>query len=311
VSEPAPVVVALFGATASGKSDVALELAGLIDGEIVSCDAMQLYRGLPILTNQPTPDELARVRHHLVASFALDADGDVAQYAAAAHAAIDATLRRSRTPIVVGGTGLYLRAALADLALPPQPPTGLRERLAADYDRDGAAAAHARLVAADPAAAARVHPHDRRRVVRALELAELGASLAPADDRLFAADTRRPTRIFGLAVPRAELHARIAARVDAMLARGALDEVRAAVATTEPSATAARTLGLDTLRAVLDGESDLETARRRLVERTRQYARRQEIWMRRIPDLVPVDGTRPPAASAAAIAAALAYDHAP
>jgi tRNA dimethylallyltransferase len=319
MSEPVPGVVALFGATASGKSAVALELAGLVDGEVVSCDAMQLYRGLPILTNQPTPAELARVPHHLVAEWPLDADGDVARYAAAAHAAIDGTLRRSRVPIVVGGTGLYLRAALTDLALPPQPPPELRERLGAAYDRDGAAAAHARLAHVDPAAASRIHPHDRRRVVRALELAELGSSLAPADDRLFATDTRLPTRVFGLVVPRAVLHARIAGRVDAMLARGVLDEVAAAVAEREPSATAARALGLDLLRAVLRGETGVAVARDALVARTRQYARRQEIWLRRIPGLQTVDGTLPPAEAAAAIAGALAapaaaggrYDQAP
>lgn len=314
-----PIVVALFGATASGKSDVALELAERIGGEIVSCDAMQLYRGLPILTNQPTPAGLARVPHHLVASWSLDADGDVARYAAGAHAAIDDVRARGLTPIVTGGTGLYLRAALTDLALPPQPPPELRARLQAAYDRDGATATHARLAAADPAAATRVHPHDRRRVVRALELAELGASLAPADDRLFAADTRRPTRVFGLVVPRAVLHARIEARVDAMLDRGVLAEVEAAVAAAEPSATAARTLGLDALRAVVAGASDVATARRLLVERTRQYARRQEIWMRRIAGLETVDATVPASAAAAAIVTALAapaaaggrYDQAP
>jgi tRNA dimethylallyltransferase len=312
-------VVALFGATASGKSDVALALAERIGGEIVSCDAMQLYRGLPILTNQPTPGDLARVPHHLVATWPLDDDGDVARYAAAAHAAIDDVGARGRTPIVAGGSGLYLRAALTDLALPPQPPPGLRARLQAAYDRDGANATHARLAAADPAAAERVHPHDRRRVVRALELAELGASLAPADDRLFATDTRCPTRVFGLVVPRAVLHARIEARVDAMLARGVLAEVAAAVSGAEPSATAARTLGLDALRAVLHGESDVAAARHLLVERTRQYARRQEIWMRRIAGLETVDGTLPPTDAAAAIAARLAapaaaggrYDQAP
>jgi tRNA dimethylallyltransferase len=311
MSGAGPAVVALFGATASGKSAVALELADVVGGELVSCDAMQLYRGLPLLTNQPTAAELARVPHHLVATWPLDREGDVAQYAAAAHAAIDAILRRSRVPVVTGGTGLYLRAALTDLALPRQPPAELRARLHADYDREGATAAHARLATLDPAAAARVHPNDRRRVVRALELAELGGSLAPADDRLFAPDTRRPARIFGLAVPRAVLHARIAARVDAMLAGGVLDEVAAAIAEREPSATAARALGLDLLRAVLDGEADVATAREALVTRTRQYARRQEIWMRRIPGLTLLDGTRPPAATAASIVAALAYDHAP
>jgi tRNA dimethylallyltransferase len=118
-------IVAIFGATASGKSAVALQLAERLDGEIVSADAMQLYAGLPILSNQPAAAERARVPHHLVGIWPLTAEGDVAQYAAAAHAAIDGILERGRTPIVAGGTGLYLRAALAELELPPQPPPSL------------------------------------------------------------------------------------------------------------------------------------------------------------------------------------------
>jgi tRNA dimethylallyltransferase len=280
-----PLLIAIFGATASGKSTVALELAERFGGEIVSADAMQLYAGLPILSNQPSADERRRVPHHLTGIWPLTTDGDVARYAAAAHAAIDDVLARGRTPIVAGGTGLYLRAALAELDLPPQPPPGLRDRLAADYDADPEAA-FARLAAADQAAAARIHPNDRRRVVRALELAELGTSLHPrGDDRLWATDMRHPTRVIGLVVERAELHRRIAERTAAMFAAGVVEEVRAAVAAGEPSATAARALGLDDVRAVLDGTSDAATACRRLVERTRQYARRQETWMRRIPGI--------------------------
>ncbi len=167
--QPRPRVVAILGPTASGKSDVALALADRLGrAELVSADAMQCYRGLPILTNQPTAADVERAPHHLVGIWGLDHEGDVAQYAAAAHGAIDAVLARGATPIVVGGTGLYLRAALARLELPPEPPAGLREGLEAAYDADGPAAAHARLAALDPAAAARVHPNDRRRVVRAL-----------------------------------------------------------------------------------------------------------------------------------------------
>jgi tRNA dimethylallyltransferase len=278
-------IIAIFGATASGKSAVALELAERLDGEIVSADAMQLYAGLPILSNQPSADERRRVPHHLIGIWPLTADGDVARYAEAAHAAIDDVLARGRTPIVAGGTGLYLRAALAQLDLPPQPPAGLRERLGAEYDADPDAA-YARLQAADVAAAARIHRNDRRRVVRGLELAQLGSSLHPAgDDRLWTTDMRHPTRVIGLVVDRAELHRRIAERTAAMFAAGVVEEVRAALAVGEPSATAARALGLEEVRGVLDGTSDESTACRRLVERTRQYARRQEIWMRRIPGI--------------------------
>jgi tRNA dimethylallyltransferase len=278
-------VVALFGATASGKSAAALQLAERLGGEIVSADAIQLYAGLPILSNQPTAAERARVPHHLVGIWPLTADGDVARYGAAAHAAIDDIVARGRVAVVAGGTGLYLRAALADLALPPQPPAGLRDRIGEAYDADPDAA-YARLEAADPAAAGRIHRNDRRRVVRALELHELGESLHPAgDDELWTASYRHPTRVVGLRVERAELHRRIEGRTAAMFTAGVVEEVRSAVAQGEPSATAARALGLAEIRAVIAGETTADEACRRLVERTRQYARRQEIWMRRIPGI--------------------------
>ena len=278
-------IVAIFGATASGKSAAALEIAERVGGEIVSADAMQLYAGLPILSNQPSAADRARVPHHLTAIWPLTAEGDVARYAEAAHAAVDDILARGRIAVVAGGTGLYLRAALADLALPPQAPAGLRERIGGAYDTDPDGT-YARLAEADPAAAARIHRNDRRRVVRALELAEMGTSLHPAgDDRLWTDAYRHPTRIVGLQVERAELHRRIAARTEAMFAAGVVDVVRAALELGEPSVPAARALGLAEIRAVLAGDSSPDEACRRLVERTRQYARRQEIWMRRIPGI--------------------------
>src|SRR5687767_12543948 len=182
-----PRVVAIFGPTASGKTEVAEALADRIGGELVSADAMQVYRGLPILTNQsPRPTRLVGI-------WPLTHEASVAEYQRLAQDAIDEILAAGGTPIVVGGTGLYLRAALADR---------------------------------DPQAAARVHANDRRRVVRALELVELGRSLAPEDDRLWSADTRHPTAAFGLDVPRDELAARIEARTASMLERGVEAEVR-------------------------------------------------------------------------------------
>jgi tRNA dimethylallyltransferase len=287
-------VIGLFGATASGKSAAALELAERLGGEIVSADAMQLYAGLPILSNQPSAADRARVPHHLVGIWPLTQEGDVARFRDAAHVAIDDIVARGRVAIVSGGTGLYLRAALADLALPRQPPAGLRDRTAAAYDADPAAA-YARLEAADPAAAGRIHRNDRRRVVRALELHELGESLHPGgDDELWTSSYRHPTRVIGLRVERAELHRRIEERTAAMFTAGVVEEVRSALALGEPSATAARALGLAEIRAVLAGETTSGEACRRLVERTRQYARRQEIWMRRIPGIELLD----PAAAA-------------
>src|ERR671932_1420749 len=180
----ADMVLAIFGPTASGKSAVADALAERIPAELVSADAMQAYRGLPILTNSsPRPARLVGI-------WPLDHEASVGEYAKLAHAAIDEILAAGRTPVVVGGTGLYLRAALAELELPPAPAPGARERWQRAYDRDGAEAAHALLAERDPAAAAAVHPNDRRRAVRALELVAAGSSLAPARDELWSERTR-------------------------------------------------------------------------------------------------------------------------
>jgi tRNA dimethylallyltransferase len=294
-------VVAIFGPTASGKSAVAVALAERIGGEIVSCDAMQLYGGLPVLTNQPDPADLARAPHHLVGVWPTDHAGSVAEYAALAHAAIDAIVARGRTPVVCGGSGLYLRAALAEMPLPPQVPEAQRARFEELYDGEGADAAHARLVAADPAAAVAVHPNDRRRVVRALELHAAGSSLAPDRDSLWAEDTRHPTTVIGLAVPAATVAERIERRTRAMFAGGVVEEVRAARAAGPFSLTAERIHGLQDVTALLDGRIDRAEAERRLIVRTRRYAKRQRTWMRRLPGLRVVDADREPAVVAAEI----------
>ena len=245
-------VVAIFGPTASGKSAVALELAELVGGEIVSCDAMQLYRGLPILTNQPSAAETARAPHHLIGVWELDHSGSVAEYAALAHAAIDDVRRprpgggrlRWERPLPARGAGRACRC---------------RRRCRRPTGRGSSSCTSARepvprtrtLAAADARAAAAVHPHDRRRVVRALELHAAGSSLAPEHDRLWAADARRPTAIVGLDVPAELVSGRIARRTEAMFAAGVVDEVRAARAEHRFSATAERIHGLQDVTALL------------------------------------------------------------
>jgi tRNA dimethylallyltransferase len=280
------VVLAIFGPTASGKSAVAEAVSERIAAEIVSADAMQAYRGLPILTNQP--DRPTR----LVGIWPLDHEGSVGEYQRAAHAAIDEILAAGRTPVVAGGTGLYLRAALAELELPPAPPPGARQRWERLYDDEGAEAAHAALATRDPAAAELVHRNDRRRVVRALELAEAGASLAPGESRLWTEETRHPTIVFGLDVPAETLNRRIEERTRAMVERGVEDEVARAVA--QPlSATARKVIGLDELATLPREEAVAAVALR-----TRQYAAYQRKWLRRIPGVVSVPADRPPDAVA-------------
>jgi tRNA dimethylallyltransferase len=275
-------VLALFGPTASGKTAVAEALVERLRAEIVSADSMQVYRGLPILTGQPeTPTRL-------VAIWDLDHDASVAEYARLAHEAIDEIAAAGRTPIVVGGTGLYLRAALADLELPPRPEPGVRARWEQIYDDEGPERAHALLSERDPEAAAAVHPNDRRRVVRALELADAGASLRPGRDRLWTEETRRPTLIFGLDLPRDELDRRIEARARAMFARGVRAEVTQALAS-PVSDTARYAHGLVDLAEHADDEAAIDA----LVRRTKRYASYQRKWMRRIPGLVSLTADRP------------------
>lgn len=274
-------VLAVFGPTASGKTAVAEAVADRVPAELISADAMQVYRGVPILTNQSSRPT------RLVALWPLSHDASLGEYETLAHAAVDEALAAGRTPVVVGGTGLYLRAAVSDLHLPPPPPPGARERWDALYEERGAAAAHAELGRLDPAAAAQVHPNDRRRVVRALELAEAGASLRPTRDRLWSEETRHPTLFLGLDVPADELARRIAARTRTMVERGVVDEARAAAAGTL-SATARTIQGLREF-----SELPVEQAVAEYDARVRRYAAYQRKWMRRIPAIRMLDGTRP------------------
>ena len=282
-------VVAIFGPTASGKSAVAEELARRIAAEIVSADSMQVYRGLPILTNQS--ESGAR----LAAIWDLAHEASVGEYAELAHEAIDEILAAGRTPIVVGGTGLYLRAARADLELPPPPQPGSRERLEALYDQRGPESAHSLLAERDPAAAEAVHANDRRRVVRALELAEMGESLAPAASRLWTHDLRHPTVVFGLDVRKEMLAERIEARTRAMFERGVEEEVGRAMERA-PSRTAGQVIGL---REVRDLPRDEAIAA--ITRRTLQYSVYQRKWMRRVPGLILLHGDRPPGQVAEAL----------
>ena len=275
-------VLALFGPTASGKTAVAHALAERIPAELVSADAMQVYRGLPILTNQSSEPT------RLVGIWELQHESSVGEYQALAHAAIDELLGAGKTPVVVGGTGLYLRAALAELEIPPAPEPGRRERWEHTYDAIGGDAAHALLAEQDPGAAAAVHPNDRRRVVRALELAEAGASLRPRDDRLWSGALRRDTVIFGLEVPKEVLERRVIERTRAMFERGVEDEVRRALAG-PVSSTARKVIGLEEI-ANLPRDAAAEA----VALRTRRYAAYQRKWMRRIPGLVSVRADRPP-----------------
>ncbi len=273
-------VIAIFGPTASGKSAVAHALASHLGTEVVSADALQVYRGLPILTNQPAePTRLIAVRD-------LSETMSAGEFALLAHEAIDELVSSNDMAVVAGGTGLYLRAALVDLEIPRSVEPAYRADAEREYDRDPAAA-HGRLGQLDPAAAESIHANDRQRVVRALELAAVGESLIPAEPQLWAESMRRPTLVVGLDISADELERRISERTDDMIQRGVVEEARGAMQR-ELSRTAAQALGLDELTHL-----PLDEARDRMVLRTRRYAAYQRKWMRRIPGIVLVDADRP------------------
>ena len=282
-------VIAVFGPTGVGKTALALALADRLRerGErpvAVSADALQVYRGLETLTGVASAAEQARLEHRLVSILPVDARFSAGEYAALAHAEIDGLLAAGARPVVVGGTGLYLRAALADLTLRPPPPVALRARWEDELARRGPEALHAELAAAAPWAAAGIGPRDRSRIVRALELLELGELEPPPDparNELWTGETRHPTRLVGLVMEREALYARIDARVDAMVAAGAVAEVRAAHAA-GASDTARKALGFAELLA-----GDVEAMKRR----TRNFAKRQLTWMRKLAGAHLIDTT--------------------
>jgi tRNA dimethylallyltransferase len=289
-------VVALFGPTGVGKTAVAIALAGLLrergeDPLAVSADALQVYRGLETLTGAATPAEQALLEHRLL-SFVDPRDTfSAGQFAERAHAEVDGALAAGRRPIVVGGTGLYLQAALTDLELRPPPDPAVRARVQKRLDSTGPEALHDELAARAPASAAAIDPRDRTRVARAVELLEMGEDPAPTgtDSRLWTARLRHPTLLCGLTMERAALYERIDARVDELVAAGAAEEVGRAAAA-GASRTARSALGFEEL---LSG--DVEGMKRR----TRNYAKRQLAWLRRLENAHELDLTTTSARDAA------------
>jgi tRNA dimethylallyltransferase len=281
-----PEVIAIFGPTGIGKTAVALALADRLrargeDPVAVSADALQVYAGLETLTGAATAAERTRLEHRLHGIRSVTERFSVGEFMPLAHAEIDDALAAGRRPIVVGGTGLYLRAALTELDLRPPPAQGVRGRIEEELRARGAEALHAELVGRAPEVAAGIRSGDRARIARALELLEMGEDPDPGGDQLWASETRRPTLLCGLVMEREALYARIDARVDEIVAAGAVEEVRRAEEA-GASAAARKALGY---RELLEG--DVEAMKRR----TRQYARRQLTWMRKLAGVRVIDVT--------------------
>jgi tRNA dimethylallyltransferase len=274
-------VIAVVGPTATGKSGLAIELARALGGEIVNADSMQLYQGMDIGTAKEPEAARQGVPHHLLDIWPVTQAASVAEYQKLARAAIDEIIARGRVPILAGGSGLYVRAALDDLEF-PRTDVGIRARLEEELGRVGAAALHARLAGLDPAAAGAILPGNGRRIVRALEVIEISGRPFTATMPTYLQN--RPAVQIGLTLPRPELDRRIAARVDRMWQAGLEAEVRSLAARgLRDGKTASRALGYQQLLRHLDGEWTLAEARLETMKATRRFARRQESWFRRDP----------------------------
>jgi tRNA dimethylallyltransferase len=299
---PRAQVIAIFGPTGIGKTAVAIELAALLrrkgqDPLAISADALQVYRGLETLSGAAAPEEQSRLEHRLLAFVPATDAFSVGEFMPLAHAEIDSALAQGRRPIVVGGTGLYLRAALTQLDLYPPPPASVRARWTEEVERRGPEELHRELSERAPWAVEGIEPTDRSRIVRTLELLEMG-ELEPreGDSQLWTEHTRHPTLLAGLTMDREELYRRIDERVDAMVAAGAVEEVKR-VEEAGVSRTARKALGYEELLA-----GDIDAMKRR----TRQYAKRQLTWMRKLAGVRTIDMTGRTADDVAAdIAAAL------
>lgn len=277
-------VIAVVGPTAAGKSELSLTLARTLGGEVVNADSMQLYRGMDIGTAKLTTAERAGVPHHLLDIWPVTQAASVSEYQRLARQVIDAIRARGQTPILVGGSGLYVRAAIDRLQFPGTDPR-VRDRLERELARIGPAALHARLAAADPAAASVILPGNGRRIVRALEVIELSGE--PFSATLPDYESVYPVVQLGISMPRAELDQRIADRVARMWQRGLVDEVRRLEAAgLRDGRTASRALGYAQVLRFLGGECTEAEAAEQTIAATRRFVRRQESWFRRDPRVI-------------------------
>jgi tRNA dimethylallyltransferase len=282
-----PRIYVLVGPTASGKSAVGIAVAEGIGAEIVSLDSMQVYRGMDIGTAKPTGGERLRVRHHLIDMREPWESFSTAQYLALAAESVKDITARGKRPLFVGGTALYVKSLLAGMFEGPPADWEFRDRLRAEAARIGVQALYERLGAIDPAAAAKIHPNDLRRIERALEIHEKTGERASALRRQWqSGESKYDAVIVGLDVPREELYLRINARVEEMMERGWLGEVSRLVG--EPrglSREASQALGYAELARVIAGDATLEYAVEEIKTRTRQFAKRQMTWFRSFPDV--------------------------
>ena len=298
-----PPLVVVLGPTAVGKTALSLDLATRFDGEIVGADSRQIYKGMDIGTAKPSAAEMARAPHHLVDTLPPDRQMGLATYQRLAFAAIEDIHGRGRTPFLVGGSALYLRAVTEGLRIPEvAPDAALRVELEAFARENGRAALHARLEALDPEAAARIHPNNMRRVIRALEIVQ---TTGRRKSELESASPP-PYRILkiGLDMPRQALHARIDRRVEEMVDTGLVEEMAILLASGySPELPALSSLGYQEIASYLREEISLAEAVERIQIETHRFVRHQYTWFRRMPDVHWFDVSESPQAAIAELAA--------
>ena len=280
-------VVALVGPTGAGKTEISLELAQRWNAEIVNADSRQIYRHLDIGSAKPTAAQRALVPHHVLDVVEPDEVFDCARYRELALAAINDITRRGKRVLLVGGTGLYVKVLLRGVFAGPSRDAALRARLAGQEAAE-AGSLHRQLIAVDPISAARLHPHDHLRIIRALEVWQLtGKSISVWQAEHAFAEAPFEALLLGLTVPRAELYARITARCAAMVRDGLVEEVRALYASGfEPALPSLRSLGYREIGEYVRGECDLPAALARMAQATRRFAKRQLTWFRADPHVV-------------------------
>ena len=277
-------IICIAGPTASGKTALAVELAKITNGEIISCDSMQIYRRMDIGTAKPTEEEKQGIPHHMIDICEPDDDFSVSRYCDMATPILDDILARGKTAIIAGGTGLYMDSLIKGNDFAPFPSTGMREKLEAQADREGMEAMLSLLNSIDPEAAAKLHLADRKRIIRALEVYyETGETITAHNLRTQSIPARYSPLWIGLDFdPREELYRRIDLRVDIMLQQGLVDEIRELLASGIPAkSTAMQAIGYKEFVAALSGCGTIEATAEEVKKSSRHYAKRQLTWFRR------------------------------
>jgi tRNA dimethylallyltransferase len=274
---PGPVIF-IVGPTATGKTRLAVKLAKRLGGEIISCDSMQAYKGMSILSQAPSADEVKKIRHHLVGCIEPSREYSVAVFIKKATSLIAAIIKKNKVPIVVGGSGLYMKALVDGLFPSPKTDVKFRREMQAFVSRYSSRRLHAKLLKIDPQAARAIHPNDARRIIRALEVYHsTGRTMTELKANTKGLKDRYEIKIFALTMTRKKIYAAIDSRVDRMFAGGLLREVRK-LKKKRLSKTAKAALGFKEIAGYLDGEYDLEKARELIKMNTRRFAKRQLTW---------------------------------